>query len=200
MAPRATRLPADERRQQVLDCALQLLAEKGFEGLRIRDIASRVGINSATLHHYFASKQALVEGVAMHLSRFYGAQRAPTLPCEPDVPESLRQLRQEFADAAYYRTEFPEVLSATLELTLRAQRDEEVARLIAPLHRHWTGSIERVLRAGVDAGVFRRDVEPRALSLAIVASLWGMSALLHLSTPDFLHACRALERNILATQ
>jgi TetR/AcrR family transcriptional regulator, regulator of cefoperazone and chloramphenicol sensitivity len=200
MATRAKRLPADERRHQVLDCALQLLAEKGFEGLRIRDIASRVGVNSATLHHYFATKQDLVEAVATHLSRFYGAHRAPALPREQDVPDSLRLLRQEFADAAFYRAEFPNILSATLELTLRAQRDEEVARLIAPLHQHWTGSVERVLSAGVDAGVFRSDLEPRALSLAIVASLWGMSALLHLTDTEFSRACRALERSVLVSR
>src|SRR5690348_228687 len=58
--------PADEkqdRRQSLILAAYHAIAEKGFEGLRVRDVAAQVGINGATLHHYFATKEALIQAV-----------------------------------------------------------------------------------------------------------------------------------------
>ncbi|MBI4046729.1 MAG: TetR family transcriptional regulator, partial [Devosia nanyangense] len=48
-APR--RESTEERRRAIAMAARQLIIEKGFEGLRTRDIADRVGINIATLHY-----------------------------------------------------------------------------------------------------------------------------------------------------
>jgi len=118
--PPRRRLPAPERRMQIVEGAFRALATYGFEGLRMRDVAAAVGVNSATLHHYFPTKQDLVEVVAKHLGERFAAVHAPTLPEEPDFPVPLQRLRQEFADAAYCRLRFPELLAASRELALRA--------------------------------------------------------------------------------
>ncbi|HEY4385054.1 MAG TPA: TetR/AcrR family transcriptional regulator, partial [Ktedonobacteraceae bacterium] len=56
-------LPSDDRRHALIQAAYQSIAEKGFEGLRTREVATQVGIHSATLHHYFPTKEALIQGV-----------------------------------------------------------------------------------------------------------------------------------------
>ena len=59
--------PQDEhgrRRTALLQAAFDVLAEVGFEGLRTRAVAHRAGVNIATLHYYFPSKQHLIEGLA----------------------------------------------------------------------------------------------------------------------------------------
>src|SRR5215471_16607803 len=55
--------PIDDRRHALILAAYHSIAEKGFEGLRTRDVAATVGIHSATLHHYFPTKEALIQGV-----------------------------------------------------------------------------------------------------------------------------------------
>src|SRR5215471_10352214 len=52
-----------ERRSAVVRGAYHVLAEKGFEGLRMREIAKRAGMDHATLHYYFKGKKALIHGV-----------------------------------------------------------------------------------------------------------------------------------------
>jgi AcrR family transcriptional regulator len=49
------------RRQAILDAALTVFAERGFEAARLDDIAARAGIAKGTLYLYFADKQALFE-------------------------------------------------------------------------------------------------------------------------------------------
>jgi AcrR family transcriptional regulator len=197
-AMRAKRLPADERRQEIIEWAFRLLAQKGFEGLRMRDIARHVGINSATIHYYFATKQDLIGGVAQHLAVLFSAYRAPTLDFNAAVPGPLRDLRQEFADAAFYRAEYPDFLLVSRELMLRAQRDPDVSAVIAPLNDQWCAALERIIARGQSERVFRGDLAATAMSRVIVAALWGMSALLQLSPRKFAEACQAIEDSLLA--
>jgi AcrR family transcriptional regulator len=42
---------------------------QGFEELRLRDVASEVGIDHSTLHHHYATKQDLVAGVVEHAAQ-----------------------------------------------------------------------------------------------------------------------------------
>jgi len=55
---------SNERRRAIVRAAYQTLAEKGFEGLRMREIAKRAGIDHSTLHYYFSGKEALIDGVS----------------------------------------------------------------------------------------------------------------------------------------
>src|SRR4029078_13664414 len=60
-----------ERQEALVQAAYDLLAERGFEGLRRRDIAAKVGVNIATLHYYFPTKEKLIRGVVAYaMGRF----------------------------------------------------------------------------------------------------------------------------------
>jgi AcrR family transcriptional regulator len=49
----------DDRRQDFVDVATELFAEKGFEGTSIAAIADRLGLTKQALLHYFGSKEKL---------------------------------------------------------------------------------------------------------------------------------------------
>ena len=66
--PRAARKPArarkvepEARRQAILDAALHVFAERGFEAARLDDVAARAGVAKGTLYLYFRDKEALFE-------------------------------------------------------------------------------------------------------------------------------------------
>jgi AcrR family transcriptional regulator len=181
--PVRRRLKADDRRRQIVDTAFDTIAEKGFEGLRTRDVAERAGINSATLHHYFPTKEALVEGVAAHLERLYPRTRAPT------HDGALGKLRQEFADVAFVRREHPRTWTVAREFMLRAPRDPTVAAVIA----RWCARVERLLAEGRDAGVFPAVRDPAAAAVAVVGALWGSVVLTEPDEARFAAICDEIE-------
>jgi AcrR family transcriptional regulator len=53
------RLPADERRQQLLDVARELFAASGFHDTSMDDIAEGAGVTKPVLYQHFPSKRAL---------------------------------------------------------------------------------------------------------------------------------------------
>src|SRR2546425_2508463 len=57
------RAQAEERREQIIDAAAKLFAEKGYDGASIRDIAREAGITEGLIYHYFESKDQLTEAV-----------------------------------------------------------------------------------------------------------------------------------------
>ena len=57
--PIPVRLPAAERRRQLLDVALHVFAEKGFHGGSMNDVAEAAGVTKPVLYQHFASKQSL---------------------------------------------------------------------------------------------------------------------------------------------
>ena len=50
--PKRIRKSPQERREEVLDAAVQLISERGFNGISIQDVADRVGISCCRLHRH----------------------------------------------------------------------------------------------------------------------------------------------------
>jgi AcrR family transcriptional regulator len=161
----------DERRDSLVRAAFACLAADGFEGLRTRSVADRVGVNIATLHYYFPTKEALIGGVADFI-----ATQFITLHARPVVPTgslALDRLHQEFADAHFYRTSHPDLAAVLCELQLRGRRDPAIRKIVEPLFGHWRHGIERCLADGVAEGVFRSDVDPAGGAAFFVAAITG---------------------------
>ena len=50
----------EDRREQIIDAALRVFAEKGFDRATNRDIAREAGITPGLIYHYFESKEVLL--------------------------------------------------------------------------------------------------------------------------------------------
>jgi AcrR family transcriptional regulator len=81
--PARTRLSPDERRSQLLDLGVRLLATRSLEELSIDMLAEEAGISRGLLYHYFGSKQAFHEAVVRRAADDLIAQTAPPGEGEP---------------------------------------------------------------------------------------------------------------------
>lgn len=80
---------ARDTRHRLLEAALLLFAEKGFDGAGIRDIAARAQANSAMVQYHFGGKEGLYLAVMRHTFEV-GTQWVKALPPvpEPDRPDA----------------------------------------------------------------------------------------------------------------
>jgi AcrR family transcriptional regulator len=162
--------PRNERSSEVIRAAFELIAEKGMEGLRTREVAGRVGINSATLHYYFPTKEALIQGVVQHLMKELKTSRAA--PANPQ--SALDLLRAEFADIRLRLKDSGDQLVVLTELAMRAWRDPVIARMLHYLDEGWRCHLISVFEAGIAEGIFRPDLDSEATANAMMSQLRGL--------------------------
>jgi AcrR family transcriptional regulator len=62
-APTQRDLQAENRREQLLDIALQLFSARGVESVSIKDLAKEAGVAQGLIYHYFDSKDDLLAAV-----------------------------------------------------------------------------------------------------------------------------------------
>ena len=166
--------PNDEqgrRKTALLEATFDVIAEVGFEGLRTRSVAERAGVNIATLHYYFPSKQALIEGLAQFLGAKFVALHGPAP--EPSGYPALDALRQEFSDGNYYQEHQPKMLIVMQEFALRGKRDSEVEKIVEMMYGYWRRNLEEVVSAGLADGSFRPGLNLQVTQVMLMCVLSG---------------------------
>lgn len=91
-----------ERRERILEAAREIIAERGFEALTVRELAQAAGVTAPTIYNLIGSKdQVLVAAVAEQTDRFVRSiERAPG-DVVPIVEANLREL---LGMPRYYRS------------------------------------------------------------------------------------------------
>jgi len=77
------RLSPEERRSQLLDLGVRLLATRSLDELSIDVLAEEAGISRGLLYHYFGNKHAFHEAVVRRAADDLIAQTAPPATGEP---------------------------------------------------------------------------------------------------------------------
>ena len=183
-----SQVPAS-RRDELTSAAYRSIAEHGFEGLRTRDVAAAVGVNVATLHYYFPSKEDLIRSVVgFTMSRFQ-----TTLASEGSAVE---RLRGHFKGLRRLARAEPEVFAVMAELWMRGTRDEALGSVIAKMNEYWHTTLRALLRGARDDGDLPKAIDPDGMAAVIVATLRGAYFLPEgtRSTEGIDKAIRQLER------
>jgi AcrR family transcriptional regulator len=165
--PGRTRKTAEPRKEELVEAAYREIAANGFEGLRTREVAGAVGVNVATLHYYFPSKEDLIKAVVGHaMSRFQS-----TLAAEGTA---IERLRGHFAGLRRLARDEPELFASMAELMLRASRDKTLAGIIEKTNEFWHATLRALLRGAREDGHLPKTIDPDGMAAVIVATLKGV--------------------------
>jgi len=160
---------SEDRSQALVLAAYHCIVEKGFEGLRVRDVAAQVGINPATLHYYFPTKEALVHGVVLYVTQRL-AQTAATSEGSPK-----EQLRTHLHKLLLIMQAEPALFIALSELKLRALRDPTIRASGQQQVESWYEFLINILQNGIKQGQWPDDLDPEAVAAAIIALVQSVS-------------------------
>jgi len=170
----------EEKREELVRAAFDLIAERGFEGLRTRDVASRAGVTVATLHYYFHTKEHLIRGVMAFTVEKFRTRLVDPRPADLDP---LAELLRILGVRGQQRRQAPEIFRVLLELTTRASRDPAINAIMRESDSQWRQNISEILRAGVEKRVFRADLDVAAATTILGALSRGRS-MLSMLRPD----------------
>jgi AcrR family transcriptional regulator len=150
----------DRRRDEVLDAAAAVFAEKGFHAATTRDIADRLGLLPGSLYYYVESKEAAFAEVCRRRGEGFNARLAAILEAPGTLAARVR------AGIAQHMRHNRADLVSTIALS---QRELPGWRELRALGRVYERLWVRLFRAGVEARELPRTFDCRAATLALLA-------------------------------
>ena len=148
--------------------AYREIAELGFEGLRTREVAAEVGVNIATLHYYFPTKESLIRAVLDHAMGRFRTTLAPHGSPADQLRNYLRATRKLMLDE-------PELGAVMAELALRSIRDDSIGSIMNEMYDVWHVTLRGLLRRAVKEGKLRPEADSDAVAALIIATLTAMT-------------------------
>jgi AcrR family transcriptional regulator len=158
---------AEPRRQALVLAAYRRVAQAGFEGLRTRDVAADAGVNVATLHYYFRTKEALIRAVVGHAMERFRTTFAPGKSPGAQLEAHFRGIRR------LVRNE-PELFAVMGELAQRSARDPAIAAIFKETHDTWHATLRGLLKHARAEGVLATGLDPDATAALVTATFRGM--------------------------
>ncbi len=86
-----------DNRESILDVALKLFADKGYDAVGVQEVVDAAGITKPTLYHYFGSKYGLLEAILdKGFDRLMDKVSTPMNSSDSDVREQLFNVAKAF--------------------------------------------------------------------------------------------------------
>src|ERR1700757_261738 len=88
----APRMAPDKRREQLIDAALSVIVEQGYEGVSIEAVAKVAGVTRPVIYDHFSNLASLLRALIQREERYALDQLAAVVPAAPqdgDPPELL---------------------------------------------------------------------------------------------------------------
>ena len=154
-----------ERKQQLLDAAARLFAERGYADTRVIDIVRAAGVAKGLFYWYFENKEALFRELAETIRLELRRHQAHAM--DPDAPALVR-LRQGAEASVSFMAEHAHFFSL---IEVEGRNFTDVLRQGTEQHVADTAAL---VREGQRAGTVREE-DPRLLALGVVGAVGHFS-------------------------
>lgn len=161
---------AGRTKERILEAALKLFSEKGYEGTNLQEIADTVGIVKSAIYRHFNSKEELWNGILDKMCSYYenGFGSADKLPA---IPESVDEFKKLVLQMLNF-TINDEKIIMTRKLLSKEQFRDERARALAT--EHFNVDLERmfagIFNAMMENGTIKKD-DPQMLAFTFTAPI-----------------------------
>ena len=173
----------DVRRQQILEAAAAVIAERGLADARVADIAGRIGVSPALVLYYFETKDLLLgEALVMKDRQFFEAVTKAMAP-ESSPWRRLVTLIEESCPTST-GAEIDDEYVLWIEVWSRSRHDTSLAKSRHEMDARWRSAIAEVVIAGQEQGEFDPDVDPVDFALKLSALIDGLAVQVVLNDDD----------------
>lgn len=145
--------PANSRRDELLELAAAMFAERGLRATTVRDIADSAGILSGSLYHHFSSKEEMVDEVLRSFLDWLFARYREIIDSESNPLERLKGLFMASFEAIEHRHAQVVIYQDEAKRLLSQPRFSYIEDMNRQQRKMWL----EVLNQGVDEGYFRPD-------------------------------------------
>lgn len=172
---RRTKEEAEQTRQDLLDAALTVFSEQGYQAARLQDIASAAGTTRGAIYHHFGSKVGLYQELMAEAQQQAGEVLAEAVAAGGSFTEVCRRILEAVMTTLAQNERFRQVTALSLFKTgvspeLTALEQERIQSAEAAI-----AGIADYMQMGIESGAVRTDLSPRTLARALIAFQNGVA-------------------------
>lgn len=146
-------LPAEERKQSIINAAKRVIVRDGFGKLTIRSVVEEASVSMGLVHHYFKSTSELKrEALCQYNQRFCAEYELDRHRFSP-----LENIKRLFADLIHDDKALYHKL--WLEVWLEAQTDPLIGEAFHEISQYFHDAIVYEIRRGMEAGITEETTE-----------------------------------------
>jgi TetR/AcrR family transcriptional regulator len=185
MAVKNGRLSGPERKRQIIQAAISVMAEHGLPGATTRRIAEEVGVSEPALYKYFPGKKELLLEALDEVGNRFFATLAEAASVGDTVPDRIYNMSASFYE---FVMDHPEESMLLFE-TVTGARDPEIRAALSDRMLQSTTALSEMFEAGKKQGSVRADLDTtvaawQILSLGITLVFAALTGLEDVLTRD----------------
>lgn len=154
------------RREQIVGCAAEVIAEVGLARASMARIAERAGISVGVISYHFGNKAGMIAAVVEHVVAIAVAIMEPQIVAQPTATAGLRMLITSNLD---FMRRHPQELRALLEIVRHDGAGTEPG-VYAAQSGQAVRDVQKVLAWGHATGEFR-DFDTQAMAISLRAAI-----------------------------
>jgi TetR/AcrR family fatty acid metabolism transcriptional regulator len=167
--------PKALRRERIIESALTIFAEKGFQEATISEISKAAGVSDATVYEYFKSKEELLFAIPEEITENSIRETEKVLPYLRGAESKLRAVVQSYVTTYETNPEYANLIMLHLKTNRNFLKTKsfEVVRDAARM-------LLACIREGIETGAFRNDTDPYLVRSIILGTIEHICTRKHL--------------------
>jgi AcrR family transcriptional regulator len=160
-------LPAEVRKQQIVNATLDLVAEYGVKGATLSRIAAKVGVTTPALYAHFANKrEILLATLGLVFERIRAIHRSSL---QANALERLREIGQYHTRSVNSKSN--DFVAALFEF-IAAPPSEGLREALGASHLELVDDFAAIVREGQRQGSIIKEADPEQIAWLIVSRHW----------------------------
>lgn len=160
------------RRTQIVDAAIQVMAEKGWNETSIDEVTRTAGVSRGLVSYHFKDKADLLSGVLSRCREIFNetVSAAATVTSEP-----VERMRLIVRAAIAMTRENPVSYQVFLHFAANGPAQPELGEQIRLLYADFRAYTAAGIRSGQRRGLFRADLDPDATAAQVIGAIIGLA-------------------------
>lgn len=160
-----------KKKDQIIEAAAQIFAQKGYSGAIMADIAIQANIGKGTIYEYFKSKEDLFFAVFEWFQK--KTEKAATVGISSLGGSATDRLKVLNSTLMELWDEIKDVFVLVMEFwaaSSSAQRRRRFKGAFKQLYNDYRKIVSSLIQEGINSGEFRSDIKPEPVAAALVGT------------------------------
>lgn len=157
------------RKDRIMEAALHIFAEKGFQNATITEISKEAGVSEATVYEYFGTKEDLLFAIPEKISNDTYEESSKVIPYIKGVEEKIRAILLFYVQLYQSNPNYSALVLLQLMSNKRFRQ--------TPAHtaiRKSSHALLECIRTGIGEGTFKKDANPYLIRSMLMGAIEHM--------------------------